>query len=171
MRNYHGGMRNRPHYYPLPEVIETLVKMLLPECTREDVVEALHARGTKTQARVQGAVENNDAEDLAEALDGILDPSDAAEVGETIRRSRKRRRAHPGGGDPVSSGDEGPDPASGDDIPGPADRDRAVRDGGGAARVAREPRPYAPRQPAEPIEPLPKGMLLAADVRKYRFSY
>ena len=111
---------------------------------------------------------------LAEALDSILDPSDAAEIGEKVRKARKRRRVTQGGGDPVSSGDEEPDPASEEEMPDPAVHDPAVRDGRGAARVEPERRPPArgdDRRPAVPIDPLPDGMLVAADVRKYRFSY
>ena len=113
-------------------------------------------------------MEKNAQGPLADAMDTIVDPSDAANFEDEFVKARKRRRKAQAGDLEVSEG-EG-DPSGGD----PADVEMMEEGEGDAAprgeREAPERRPAASgsdRNLPVPSVPLPDGMLTADMVRGY----
>ena len=93
----------------IEDIIGALLKLIFPKCSEADMEKAVQARGVKNISKVISAVDENDAGDLAEALESVLDQTDAAELGAEIEKRRKRREKA-SRGDPASSDEEADPP-------------------------------------------------------------
>ena len=146
-----------------------LVRMIHTNCSDDDVRSALDARGTRKARAKVGVVEENAAGDLADALEAVLDPSDAAVLEDEFARARKRRRKAQSDDPGVSGEEEDPDEEivcmsegeTGDAAPR---GDREAPERRPAARGADRMAPV-------PSAPLPDGMLTANMVRAYIFIF
>ena len=158
----------------IEDIIRALLKLIFPKCSEADMEKAVQARGVKNISKVISAVDENDAGDLAEALESVLDQTDAAELGAEIEKRRKRREKA-ARGDPASSDEEadppfGANPPSEDEDGDPNWMDRVLRDVAREEPVRRAPVTGPLRKPPTAANPLPEGMLNADHVRQYHLG-